>query len=136
VSPSLKAVSLFRQSIGVFFAVAALPLPEGAVLAKLRAMSSTALTVVALIKAKPGQEENLREALLNLIPTTRAEEGCLNYDLHRSMEEPGAFLFHENWTSKEALDAHLAKPHLREFLGRADELLAEPPQITLWEKIG
>jgi quinol monooxygenase YgiN len=99
-------------------------------------MNSTTLTVVATMKAKPGQEENLREALLNLIPTTRAEEGCLNYDLHRSVDDPAAFLFHENWTSKAALDAHLAKPHLQEFLGRADELLAEPPQITLWEKIG
>lgn len=99
-------------------------------------MSSTHLTVIATIRARPGQETAVREALLALIPTTRAEEGCVNYDLHVSTDDPARFLFHENWTSKAALDAHLAKPHLQEFLGKADALLAEPPQITLWERIG
>jgi len=26
--------------------------------------------------------------------------------------------------------------HLKAFLGKADQLLAEPPRITLWELIG
>ena len=102
----------------------------------LAAMSTSNVTVVATMKAKPGQEANLREALLALIPPTRGEEGCLNYDLHQAAEERGTFLFHENWTSKAALDAHLANTHLQDFLGKADALLAEPPRITLWTKIG
>jgi len=98
-------------------------------------MSAKPVTVVARMKAKPGKEEELRAALLQLIEPTRAEGGCLNYDLHRAVEDPASFLFHENWRSKEDLDAHLNKPHLKEFLSRAEELLAEQPQITLWERI-
>lgn len=94
------------------------------------------LTVVAVLKAKPGQETALRQELLALIPTTRQEPGCLNYDLHQAVDQPGHFLFHENWTSTQHLDDHLARPHLTAFLAKAGELLAEPPQITLWEKIG
>lgn len=94
------------------------------------------LTVVAVLKAKPGQETALRQELLALIPPTRQEPGCLNYDLHQAVDQPGHFLFHENWTSKQDLDDHLARPHLTAFLAKAGELLAEPPQITLWEKIG
>lgn len=94
------------------------------------------LTVVAVLKAKPGQETALRQELLALIPTTRQEPGCINYDLHQAVDQPGHFLFHENWTSKKDLDDHLARPHLTAFLAKANELLAEPPQITLWEKIG
>ena len=99
-------------------------------------MNANSLTVVATCKAKPGQEAALRHELLALIPITRKEPGCLNYDLHQAADNPGLFLFHENWTSKQHLDDHLARPHLQAFLAKAGELLAEPPQITLWGKIG
>jgi quinol monooxygenase YgiN len=99
-------------------------------------MNTKTLTVVATIRAKPGKETELRRELLSLIPTTRKESGCLNYDLHVATDNPGAFLFHENWTSKKHLDDHLARPHLQAFLAKAGNLLAEPPQITLWEKAG
>jgi quinol monooxygenase YgiN len=99
-------------------------------------MNSSPLVVVATMKSKPGQETALRRELLNLIPTTRQEPGCLNYDLHTAVGHPDHFLFHETWTSKGHLDDHLARPHLQAFLARAGELLSDPPQITLWEKIG
>ncbi len=99
-------------------------------------MNTTPLTVVATLKAKAGKEAILKAELLALIPTTRKEPGCLNYDLHQAMDNPAAFLFFETWTSKQHLDDHLARPHLQAFLAKAGDLLAEPPQITLWEKIG
>jgi quinol monooxygenase YgiN len=99
-------------------------------------MNAKSLTVVATIKAKPGEETQLRQELLSLIATTRQEPGCINYDLHQVVDNPALFLFHENWTSKKHLDDHLARPHLQAFLAKANDLLAEPPQITLWEKIG
>ena len=99
-------------------------------------MSASTLTVIATVKARPGQEARLRQALLSLIPTTRQEPGCLNYDLHVATDNPACFLFHENWTSKQHLNDHLARPHLQAFLAQASELLSEPPQITLWERIG
>lgn len=98
-------------------------------------MSMKPLTVVAIIKAKPGKEAELRETLLGLVPITRGEDGCLNYDLHVSTEDPALFVFHENWTSKAHHNAHMAAPHLQAFLGRAGELVAEPPQILLCEGI-
>ena len=94
------------------------------------------LTVIALIKARPGKEAALRAELLALIPITRQEPGCINYDLHIATDNPGQFVFYENWTSKQHLDDHLARPHLAAFIAKADELLAGPPQITLWERIG
>ena len=99
-------------------------------------MSTSPLTVIALIKAKPGKEEELKQELLSLIPTTRQEPGCLNYDLHVAADDAALFLFHENWESKQQLDDHLARPHLTAFLGKADTLLAQPPQIILWNRIG
>jgi quinol monooxygenase YgiN len=99
-------------------------------------MNSTSLVVVATMKSKPGQEAALRRELLGLIPITRQEPGCLNYDLHVAVGHPDHFLFHETWTSKKHLEDHLARPHLQAFLAKAGDLLAAPPEITLWEKIG
>jgi quinol monooxygenase YgiN len=93
------------------------------------------LTVVATFKARPGQEAELRRALIGLVAPTRQEHGCVNYDLHASPEQPDRFLFHENWTDRAALDAHLQSPHVQALLPRVDELCAEPPVIETWERL-
>ena len=99
-------------------------------------MNAKTLTVIATLKAQAGKEAALRQELLALIPTTRQEPGCVNYDLHQAVDNPALFVFHENWASKRHLDDHLGRPHLAAFLAKAGTLLAEPAQITLWEKIG
>ena len=98
-------------------------------------MNATSLTVTAQVKAKPGKEAEVRRELLSLVEPSRKDPGCLNYDLHQAKDNPGLFIFHENWTSKAHLDRHLAKPDLQAVLGRVSQLVAESPQITLWEKI-
>lgn len=76
----------------------------------------SAVTVIARIVALPGRESLIRAALLKLIEPTRAEAGCVNYDLHVTLDDPAVFYFHENWTSADALDAHLASDHLQAAL--------------------
>jgi quinol monooxygenase YgiN len=93
------------------------------------------LTVVAHIKAKKGHEKQVREALVSMIQPTRAEKGCINYDLHEALEDPGSFVFYENWKSKADLDQHLLSAHIRKAMSVAGALLAEPVKITLWRSI-
>jgi len=73
------------------------------------------LTIVAQITATQGKEALLQAELEKLITPTRAEEGCLQYDLHVDNEAPGFFVFYENWTSDALLQAHLKAPHLDAF---------------------
>ena len=98
-------------------------------------MANKKVTVVARIRAKKGMEEIVKQELIALVSPTRSEKGCINYDLHRSVEDKSLFMFYENWVSKKALDEHLAMPHMQSHLKRANEILAGPPEITLWEKI-
>ena len=81
------------------------------------------LTVIAKWNAKSGSEEQLYEEFRNLVESTRAEEGCINYDLHRSVEDPGTFMFYENWESRPLWEQHMESPHLQEFLGKREELV-------------
>src|SRR4029077_15669337 len=94
-------------------------------------MSDKRVTVFAIVKAKKGMEDAVGRELQALLAPTRVEKGCLNYDLHRSQTEPGSYRFYENWVCKEDLDRHLQSPHVRRFVDRADELLAEPVDISL-----
>ncbi len=93
------------------------------------------VTVIATFQAKPGQEAELKKALIGLVAPTHQEAGCLNYDLHELAEDPTRFLFHENWTSKAHLDAHLKNTHIQVLLPRLDALCVGLPEIVIWEKI-
>jgi quinol monooxygenase YgiN len=93
------------------------------------------ITVVATFQARPGQEAELKKALIGLITPTRKEAGCLNYDLHVLNDDPAKFLFHENWTSKAHLDAYLKNTHIQVLLLRLDELCVGKPELKIWEKI-
>ena len=87
------------------------------------------VTVVARFKAKSGSEEHVGLALKGLLAPTRAEQGCINYDLHRSLDDPSVFVFHENWTSRAMLDRHLQSPHIqdcqRELEGHIDAFVLD-----------
>ncbi|HVM50045.1 MAG TPA: putative quinol monooxygenase [Candidatus Acidoferrum sp.] len=98
-------------------------------------MNAKTVTVIARMKAQPGKEGQVRQELLSLVAPSRKDAGCLNYDLHQSPDDPALFLFHENWASKAHLDAHLQKPDLQATLGRVGQMVAEPPEISLWHKI-
>lgn len=98
-------------------------------------MSSKSITVVATFQAKPGKEDELKQALIGLLAPTRQEAGCINYDLHVLPEDPARFLFHENWMSKAHLDAHLQSAHIKVLLPRVPELAVAMPEIRIWERI-
>ncbi len=87
------------------------------------------ITVVAVIKAKPGQEGRVEQALRGLIPPTRAEPGCINYDLHVSRDDPGRFIFLENWSTQADLDRHLASEHIASAVEGALGSLTESVEI-------
>lgn len=93
------------------------------------------VTVLARIKAKKGMEEKVKQELASLIAPTHKEAGCIDYVLHQGKDDKALFMFYENWTSKKALDEHLAKPYLKAFVAKAGELLAEPLDVTLLEMV-
>ena len=99
-------------------------------------MADTRVTVVARIKAKPGMEARVREELHKLLVPTRTEAGCLNFDMHQSLDNEGDFLFHENWNSKQDLERHFQSPHIQRWLKISDELCAAPVEIGLWKQVG
>ena len=98
-------------------------------------MSDNKVSVIAQAKARRGMEKTLRTKLLSLVEPTRAETGCIIYDLYQTRDDTTHFMFYECWESKDDLERHLQKPHIKNFMETADELLAVPFTVSLWEKI-
>jgi quinol monooxygenase YgiN len=97
-------------------------------------MASKQVTVVVRLRAKAGMETRVYQELANLLPPTRRENGCLNFDMHQSPNDPALFLFHENWESEEDLKRHFETPHIRRWIHEAESMLAEPMELTIWRK--
>ncbi len=73
------------------------------------------LIILAQITAVPGQETLLRDELIKLVAPTRAEAGCIQYDLHQDTENPGLFVFYEQWETRDLWQAHMQAPHLAAY---------------------
>lgn len=80
----------------------------------------TKLTIVANIIAKADKAELVKKELEKLIDITRAEEGCLQYDLHQDNENRAHFLFYENWESRELWQAHMNAQHLKDYMAATE----------------
>jgi len=93
-----------------------------------------AVTQIVILRAREGQETLLEAELRAMVGPSRKEEGCLRYDLHRSLDIPGALLLHEVWTSREAHTEHMNTPHFLRWNARKDALLASRDG-TFWKQV-
>ena len=91
------------------------------------------LTIVANIHAHPDKIDLVKTELQKLVAITRAEAGCLQYDLHQDNDDPAHFLFYENWRSRDLWQAHMNAPHLTAY-GQATK--GAVAKFTLFEMSG
>jgi quinol monooxygenase YgiN len=89
--------------------------------------------VIAVITAKPGQRAAILAHFNANVPAVRAEKGCIEYGAAVDAEPalkfqtaygPDTFLVVEKWESPEALMAHAAAPHMKEYAGKTKDLIA------------
>ena len=88
------------------------------------------LTIVAHIRAKSERIDFVKAELLKLIDITRAEKGCINYDLHQDNDNSAHFLFYENWESRELWQTHMNNKHLQDYIAATEGSVED---FTLYE---
>ena len=88
-------------------------------------MARTPFNFIANFKANPGRETDLERILTAMVAPTRAEEGCVNYDLHVHADDPTRYVLYEGWSSPQALDLHMTLPHFQKMLEELDGVVAE-----------
>ena len=76
------------------------------------------MTVILAVTwiANEGEADTVAELLQQMVPPSRAEPGCLQYDVHRDDEDPNRFFIYERYVDDAALEAHGASPHFQELV--------------------
>jgi quinol monooxygenase YgiN len=101
------------------------------------------ITVSAIVKVKPGNEKIAKEEMLKLVPLTRREPGCIQYDMHVNVgteendylkEDPKLYMFYENWRSRQDWDLHMDMPYLKRWFDMSKDV-CENIDITIWEML-
>lgn len=60
---------------------------------------------------RPEKREEFCAITAELVEKSRAEEGCVSYELVVERDDPNAFAFLEKWRDQAALDAHNQSEH-------------------------
>jgi quinol monooxygenase YgiN len=89
--------------------------------------SPAQVTLVPFFAVKRGEETTVGRCHLDMVGLTRAEPGCLGYDLYQSVDDPSLMFLYENWTDQSALDKHMNTSHFyRVVRGEVDRRLNAP----------
>jgi quinol monooxygenase YgiN len=63
----------------------------------------------------PEKVEEAEKVLVLLRDGSRAEAGCISFDVSRSTEDPNVFVLYEEWRDQEALDVHYKTEHFNKY---------------------
>lgn len=85
--------------------------------------------IIARISSRAHTAQQVRDILTALVPPSRAEAGCLSYELFQDDESPQDFITVESWADAAAVQAHLATSHVAQAIEKAASLLEQPPVI-------
>ncbi len=92
-------------------------------------------TVIAVLEAKPEKAQELETALNTVVAKSRDETTCLEYRLHKSIENPSQFILYENWVNQEKHQQQFTKPYIIELSKKLADLLAKPHQVFMGSEI-
>jgi quinol monooxygenase YgiN len=98
-------------------------------------MTDQRLALIVEFHPAPGKARELREAVLGVVEATRAEDGCLLYDLHEDLDDADSLAFYEIWETPSHHAAHDNTPHIIALRNTLPELTAEPPRVRRLRRI-
>ncbi len=87
--------------------------------------------VIASVSVKPGKVSEFLEAFKANVPAVKNEEGCIDYAPTMDVEtglppqvlDENMVTIIEKWSSVEALQAHLASPHMATYREKVKDIV-------------
>ena len=91
---------------------------------------------IALLTAKPGLQDQVREGLRAARPVIARAPGYLDSVFHQGIEEPGSFILRIEWETLEAYRESFRQSQLlAEWRSHFYHLLDGAPKVTPYETI-
>lgn len=92
------------------------------------------IQVVAKSFPKPDQVEHVIGLYTELVELTRAETGCISYELHQDVKNPEILAMIEVWASMEALQAHLESEHFKRIVPEIKQFMVRETELNIYKK--
>jgi quinol monooxygenase YgiN len=91
--------------------------------------------IIGSFEARTGRASDLAAVLAKYVVLTRRHLRCRNVDLVASSARPGRLVVIEKWESADDARAHLDAPETVEMATAARDVLADAPDLDLYESI-
>ncbi len=98
-------------------------------------MADEQVFIFATLKPQTGKEGEAESLLRGMCAPSRAEAGCVFYNLYTPRDGGGSFHFFECWRDQAALDAHREMPHYKKFREKLGDLMEGPPKAHLLQAV-
>lgn len=94
------------------------------------------MTLTAIIRAKPGQAETVKRALLDVIDSVRRDEpDTVNYHVGQSAEDPHLFTTFERFRDRAAMERHNGSAAVAAFVRDAGPALVDKVVIHVCNEL-
>jgi quinol monooxygenase YgiN len=97
-----------------------------------RVLTEHHIVLIAGLRSRPGRENELRELLRDGLEPSRADQGCIAFDLHQSAVDPELFCIYQLWQDETALEAHMHTEHAQIFKTALPGLLEGRILLNKW----
>ena len=95
------------------------------------------MSVIVLFDArvKPEAVDEVKATLKEVLPETRAYDGCQGIDVFGNLENGNNLVFYERWDSREHHEKYVAWRTKTGFMDKLRAALAAPPNIRYFERV-
>lgn len=97
--------------------------------------SGASVALLVTLHAGAGSRERLRDELAILATVSRADAGCIRYDVLEEADSPDRFVLFEEWLDDAALDDHNREPHVLRFVEVSQSLLEAPMRVERLRRV-
>ena len=95
------------------------------------------MSVVVLleVQVKPEEVDNIKAYFKEILPDTRAYEGCQSIDMYGNLDESTNLVLYECWESRQYYEKYLAWRNETGVVEKLGSMLSGPPSIRYYERV-
>jgi quinol monooxygenase YgiN len=93
------------------------------------------LALVVRFEVEHGHGQKVESAFAEAVLSTRAEPGCLAFQVNREAGSPRRFVVYERWRSLADLEAHLRTDYVSRLRAAIDDVIVGEPEFRIMEPL-
>jgi len=93
------------------------------------------IKVVARNTAQPEKLQEILKLYKELVELTRAETGCIRYELYQDVSNPSIITMIEEWESQAALEEHFKAAHFVRIVPELKKRMAKETDLNIYNQL-